>query len=1156
MKKSLSLLLAVIMTLSVFSAAIIPADAAFTSTDVLSVTASEFANDQITFTITLKNGVKNLVGANIRAKFDSTVLEVVSGAAAGTSASPNVSGTYETGVVKGNANEYALAYINASATGYTTSADTAFFTITFKAVSADRPDATVDFTCIEFITEDDNDENDLRKSDAVISTLDSFKFKTLGTPVITSVDSSKDSIKVQWGACTGADVYNVYRADKGDEIFATVEGTSFTDDTIKQNVEYTYYVSAQNESGATVKSVGKSGMYFGAIDSISTSAAVDGIKVSWGALDKADNYDVLRKLATEDESKFRAIENVTTTEYVDTTAASGVEYSYSIRAHHKQYTAGMAVPAENGIYIAVPKLYVANVSGGLQISVTTVGGASSYEIKKSVNGGAYSVIKMLDSSSLSFIDTAVSGDVKYSYTVQAIANASLKSAVSTQVVATRLATPVVKLVENKDGSIYVNWGAVANATSYDVYRKTGNGAFTPIGSSNTLSYDDTTVVGGAVYTYAVVAKNNTGCGAYDTTGKTIKRLSTPANIISRTNGNGIYVTWNAVSGADSYTIFRNGTQVGTSNTTRFEDKTAAQNTIYKYTIRANSGSYVSAINATGAQGMNFGTVSSLKYTAIKNGITLTWNKLGNAEGYRVYRKTASDSAYSRIATVTSGTSYNDTQMSSGTVYYYAVEAYKGTVVADMSAPVLSAKYLSVPVFTARNSGDDIKITINAVRGADTYVIERATGSSTAYKHIANLTSGKLEYLDVDNDSTNDIVAGEKYTYRVRAVSGNIKSFDGVVSMYKMKAPELTHYYNEVAGIQLKWTPVEEATQYYIYRKVSGSSSWGSAIAVTQKTEYLDASVVSNTIYQYTVEAKTPDGLTGYDAVGKECRFLETPDLKAVANAVGGVKVTWNKVEGATSYRIYRRGAGTNYWYYLGDVDATQNTFVDYEGTAKSQIKSGNYYRYTVRTSYNGKDSNGNAYSKYSGFDKGGLYLKYIGTPKMVSVANSASGITIKWKGIVGNGSTWYRIYRRGAGEKGWTYLTQVRGTSYTDTKVKSKSGTTYKYTIRAIVSGKHLSAFESGLAIKRLTNPKLVSATASGAGITVKWGKVNGASAYCVYRKTAGSSWKKIATVKGVNSLSYVDRKAARGTTYTYTVRAYYGGKMSSYNSKGVSARR
>ena len=74
------------------------------------------------------------------------------------------------------------------------------------------------------------------------------------------------------------------------------------------------------------------------------------------------------------------------------------------------------------------------------------------------------------------------------------------------------------------------------------------------------------------------------------------------------------------------------------------------------------------------------------------------------------------------------------------------------------------------------------------------------------------------------------------------------------------------------------------------------------------------------------------------------------------------------------------------------------------------------------------------------------------------------------------------------------------------------------------------------------------------AGITVKWGKVAGSSGYYVYRKTANSTWTRVGVVSGVNNLSYLDKTAKKGTTYTYTVRAVCGNVTSYFNS-GISCK-
>ncbi len=986
------------MCMSVFSCLAVPASAAFNASNNLTVTNSAFSNDKITYTVSLKNGVKLLSGVILKFKFDSNALAYESSKYY----QDSVPGVPVEGFVVNNKNEYSFGYMNAS--GYTIGRDTPFFQITFKAVSATRPKTTVTVVCEEFVT-DDGIQNDLNKSDAAVQ-ISAHTFHTLSVPQNVKVQSVNKSLKVEWNATTGAQSYNVYRKSGNggwSVIKSGVTATSFADTSVVKDTVYTYAVSAVNASGETPISASVTGMYFGEIESINTALLADGVRVSWKALSGAEKYIVSRKLSTG--SQWADIATVTGTSYEDKTVSSGQVYNYSVRAEKGIYTAGLAVAAPTIRYIAAPA------------------GISALSVKEGVQ---------------------------------------------------------------------ISWNSVAGANKYTVYRKAGSGSYVAL---------------------------------------------------------------------------------GTATSTTFLDKTAAANTLYTYSVSASYGTDNSAIATKTTQGMSFGTITSLKAANITNGIRLTWNSLSGAKGYKVYRKTVSDSQYTLIATVTA-TTYDDTKIPNGVKCNYKVEAYNGNCVAAMSAPVVTAQYLVAPSVVTKNQGSEILVQISQVYGAKNYVIERKEGDG-AYQKIATVTA--TTYTD------KNVVPGKTYTYRVKALSdlAGVESQYGSSTVLKLTPPNVYSAYNEVAGVKVRWTSVAGAVSYKIYRKKLNGNTWDAGwtplVTVSGKTEYIDASVVGNSVYKYTVEAVTSQGSTGYDNTGKECRFIETPDLISRTNAVGGVTIKWNKVAGATSYRIYRRGAGVNYWYYLGDFPATLDTFTDLEtanyfpnDAKKNELakpKSGNYYRYTVRASYDGKDSAGKPYTIYSGFDTNGLYLKYVATPKLASVSNAANGIVVKWKPVVGaatkadKSQTWYRVYRRGAGSTYWYYLGATQKTYFTDTKIANANNRYYRYTVRA-VSGTSadkgwFSAFDTtGLYLKRLINPVLVSAASANGGITVKWKPVAGTTGYYVYRKTANSTWSRVGTVGGTNNVTFIDKSAQRGVTYTYTVRACYGRTLSSYNVKGVSAKR
>lgn len=166
-----------------------------------------------------------------------------------------------------------------------------------------------------------------------------------------------------------------------------------------------------------------------------------------------------------------------------------------------------------------------------------------------------------------------------------------------------------------------------------------------------------------------------------------------------------------------------------------------------------------------------------------------------------------------------------------------------------------------------------------------------------------------------------------------------------------------------------------------------------------------------------------------------------------------------------------------------------------------------------------------------------------------TLENCNNGVKISWKEA--RGADEYIIYRKkyvnGKWELSWSEIGSSKTLNYFDTDVKS--GEHYKYTIKASNTTGIGGFNETGFIIKYLTKPKISNVSNSSGGVTVKWGKISGASGYKVYRKTS-NGWKYL----GKTSKTYfTDTTAKSGKKYTYTVKAYSGEYNSSYNSSGVS---
>lgn len=437
---------------------------------------------------------------------------------------------------------------------------------------------------------------------------------------------------------------------------------------------------------------------------------------------------------------------------------------------------------------------------------------------------------------------------------------------------------------------------------------------------------------------------------------------------------------------------------------------------------------------------------------------------------------------------------------------------------------------------ANNKG--INVSWNAVENAQSYIIYRreynaSTKKWSGWKKIQTGYTG-TNYVD------GAVVLGTNYRYTVRAVNGTAMSAYESTSTLKYNVIPTVKVANSLNGIKVSWSTVANATGYRVYRSTYSNGKWSGwknmGTAKATKTAWTDKNVKTGVSYKYTVRAVYNKVLSSYNKNGAEVLFLSTPTVK-IANASNGIKVSWNKIGGATGYVVYssQLDPATNKWSgwsNRGTVNAT--SWVD------TAVQSGVTYKYTVRA-INGKTLG--AYKASGG-------LMFLSQPT-VKIANVATGIKVTWSQC--NGATGYTVYRSeyNPSTKKWSKW-KSRGTaaadksSWTDKKVTS--GKYYKYTVRAI-NGNAKSTFVSSKSLYYLAEPVTTVKVVEN-GINVAWTQSAGAKGYTIYRAQVvdgvAGKWQMMGTAKA-NKNNWTDKSAESGTVYIYTVRAVNGKLKSSY---------
>ena len=355
---------------------------------------------------------------------------------------------------------------------------------------------------------------------------------------------------------------------------------------------------------------------------------------------------------------------------------------------------------------------------------------------------------------------------------------------------------------------------------------------------------------------------------------------------------------------------------------------------------------------------------------------------------------------------------------------------------------------------------------------------------------------------------------------------------GAVSS-NLATPKISKTENVNGGVKLTWSKVKGAEKYRVYYK--GSKGWTRMVDTTS-TSYIDKDVSSGRNYTYTVRCINSSATkftSGYDSKGKSVKYISAPKITKAESVDGGVKISWNKSNGAEKYRVYYKGSKG--WTRM--VDTTSTSYID------KDVSSGKNYTYTVRC------INSSATKFTSGYDSKGKFVKYISAPKITKAESVDGGVKISWN--KSSGAEQYRVYYKG--RKGWTRMVDTTSTSYIDKDVSS--GKNYTYTVRCLNKSKNkfTSGYNStGKSIKYVSAPKISKTEATYNSVNLNWDKVNGAEKYRVYRR-GEKGWTRLFDT---TSTTFTDTNLYADTEYTYTVRCINSSAnkfTSGYNSKGFT---
>ena len=321
----------------------------------------------------------------------------------------------------------------------------------------------------------------------------------------------------------------------------------------------------------------------------------------------------------------------------------------------------------------------------------------------------------------------------------------------------------------------------------------------------------------------------------------------------------------------------------------------------------------------------------------------------------------------------------------------------------------------------------IKLTWDEVSSAVKYKVYRSTDKENWT--LLKTTTG----TSLTNTSTE---AGTLYYYYVRAIAedGTRSEKSNIVSR-RCDLPQPVVSLSNVAStgkIKISWEAIDGAKKYEVYRSTD-NKTW-SKLYTTTGTSLTNTSTEAGTLYYYKVRAiaSNSGANSAFSTVKSRRCDLPRPviTLSNVASS-GKIKITWEPVEGAVKYQVYRSTDNEN-WSKLYTTTGTSLT--------NTSTDAGTLYYYKVMAIA----SNSGANSAFSSVKSRRCDLAQ---PLLTVTLNDAGKPYLTWEAV--DGAVKYRVDRSTDGEN-WTKLITV--TSPRLTHSSAESGITYYYRVYAIAS--------------------------------------------------------------------------------------------------------
>ena len=332
-------------------------------------------------------------------------------------------------------------------------------------------------------------------------------------------------------------------------------------------------------------------------------------------------------------------------------------------------------------------------------------------------------------------------------------------------------------------------------------------------------------------------------------------------------------------------------------------------------------------------------------------------------------------------------------------------------------------------------------------------------------------------------------------------------------------------------LTLAWNKNASANGYVVEQYKGGKWTQIAKTASNAVVSYTVSGLKADTLYTFRIKGYVVSGTTEYSGeytrLAAKTRIANVGTFKGSTVSDSAVKLDWSKNDKATGYVIEQYKGGK--WTALATTKNNTTLTFTVKGLASATVYS---FRIKSFRTVNGKTD----YSEYTSLKAA---TSFGGVNNLTVKSYTASTITLVWNKNAG--ATGYALEQYKGGK--WVRIAKTSSNAVVSYTVSGLAAdTTYTFRVRAYktAAGKTIYSEYARLAAKtRIAKVATFTGSAvSASAVKLDWRKNDKATGY-VIEQYKGGKWTVLATTKNNTTLTFTVKGLAKGTTYSFRIKAF-----------------